>query len=92
MLQSPDLAKVKEELSRLQKRQKAGTKLVEEKQKLHKEQSQLSSKLQADLENVTDGAACGTCTHMKQYIWQDHLSPEVEADPVMPARLLPTHL
>ena len=55
MLQSPDLVKVKEELSRLQKRLKAGTKLVEEKRKLHKEQSQLSAKLQADLENVTDG-------------------------------------
>ena len=58
MLQSPDLAKVKEELSRLQKRLKSGTKLVEEKQKLHKEQSQLSAKLQADLENVTDGKEC----------------------------------
>ena len=49
------MAKVKEELSRLQKRLKAGTKLVEEKQHIHKEQSQLSDKLQADLEKVTDG-------------------------------------
>ena len=58
VLQSPDLAKVNEELSRLQKRLKAGTKLVEDKQKLQREQSQLSAKLQADLENVTDGKAC----------------------------------
>lgn len=64
MLQSPDLAKVKEELSRLQKRLKAGTKLVEEKQKLHKDQSQLSAKLQADLENVTDGK--GLCSYRSQ--------------------------
>ena len=55
VLQSPDLAKVKEELSRLQKRLKSGTKLVEEKQKVQKEQSQLTAKLRADLENVTDG-------------------------------------
>ena len=54
-MQSPDVAKVKEELSRLQKRLKAGTKLVEEKQKAHKEQAQLIAKLKADLENVTDG-------------------------------------
>ena len=58
VLQSPDLAKVKEELSRLQKRLKAGTKLVKDKQKLQREQSQLSAKLQTDLENVTDGKAC----------------------------------
>ncbi len=49
------MAKVKEELSRLQKRLKAGTKLVEEKQTAHKDQSQLIAKLKADLENVTDG-------------------------------------
>ena len=57
LVQSPDVAKVKEELSRLQKRLKAGSKAVEEKQKAHAEQRQLSAKLQADLEKVTDGRA-----------------------------------
>ena len=57
LVQSPDVAKVKEELSRLQKRLKAGSKAVEEKQKAHAEQRQLAAKLQADLQKVTDGGA-----------------------------------
>lgn len=55
LVQSPDVAKVKEELSRLRKRLKAASKLVEEKQKLFKEQSKLTAKLQSDVEKVTDG-------------------------------------
>ena len=69
LLQSPDVAKVKEELSRLQKRLKAGTKLVEEKEHIHKEQSQLSDKLQADLEKVTDGKAPSTPTSIQKWNW-----------------------
>ena len=57
LVQSPDVAKVKEELSRLQKRLKAGSKAVEEKQKALAEQRQLTAKLQADLQKVTDGRA-----------------------------------
>ncbi len=87
VLQSPDLAKVKEELSRLQKRLKAGTKLVEEKQKLHKEQSQLSAKLQADLENVTDGKgiadAFSGVEHSQHNLWIFMYSSAGEVGPLM---------
>lgn len=53
--QSPDSAKVKEGLHRLQKRLRAEKKVVDEKEKKYKEQQQHIAKLQADLQRITDG-------------------------------------
>ncbi len=53
--QSPDSAKVKEGLLRLQKRLRAEKKVVDEKEKKYKEQQQHIAKLQADLQRITDG-------------------------------------
>ncbi|BDA42403.1 Structural maintenance of chromosomes protein 1A [Coccomyxa sp. Obi] len=51
---SPDSAKVKEGLHRLQKRLRAEKKVVDEKEKKYKEQQQHIAKLQADLQRITD--------------------------------------
>ncbi len=53
--QSPDSAKVKEGLTRLQKRLKAEKKNVEDKEKKLQEQKQHITKLETDLKNITDG-------------------------------------
>ncbi len=53
--QSPDSAKVKEGLHRLQKRLRAEKKVVDEKEKKYKEQQQHIAKLHADLKRITDG-------------------------------------
>lgn len=54
-LQSPDSAKVKEGLTRLQKRLKAEKKNVEDKEKKLQDQKQHITKLEVDLKNITDG-------------------------------------
>ncbi|EIE20863.1 RecF/RecN/SMC protein [Coccomyxa subellipsoidea C-169] len=51
---SPDSAKVKEGLTRLQKRLKAEKKNVEDKEKKLQEQKQHITKLETDLKNITD--------------------------------------
>lgn len=67
--QSPDSAKVKEELARLSKRLKAGQKAVEDKERRHTEQRQTVAKLQSDLEHIADGARTPglACSHVYRH-------------------------
>lgn len=75
-MQSPDSAKVKEGLNRLQKRLKAEKKNVEEKEKKYQEQKEQIARLQTDLKNIKDGefaAAMHTTfvmhlLHVHQYV------------------------
>ena len=63
LLQSPDSAKVKEELSRLHKRLKASKKSIEEKEKNQQEQITQIAKLQSDLQSIQDGKCISVWLH-----------------------------
>ena len=56
-MQSPDSAKVKEELARLGKRLRAGQKGVQDAERKQGEQASQVAKLKSDLEHIADGGA-----------------------------------